>query len=81
MELNPNHPVVAETRDHWHKIVAIMMSTYGLSEFEVTIDAVARLGDGTQGVVMDCRNDKMVVRLVTMEEGERLAREAGGLAM
>jgi hypothetical protein len=58
-----------------------MMSTYGLSEFEVTIDAVARLGDGTQSVVMDCRNDKMVVRLVTMEEGERLAREAGGLAM
>jgi hypothetical protein len=30
---------------------------------------------------MDCRNNKMVVRLVTMEEGERLAREAGGLAM
>ena len=37
------------------------------------------LGDNERAVVADCRGGRFVVRLVTMEEGEKLAREEGGL--
>lgn len=79
MEINPNHPVTQQVHDHWHKVAAILMMRLGVDSYEVTEEDVLALGDNRRGVVADCRGGRFVVRLVTMEEGERMAREAGGL--
>lgn len=78
-ELNPNHPVTRQVHDHWHKVAAILMMRLGVDSYEITEEDVQRLGDNQRGVVADLRGGRFVVRLVTMEEGERMAREAGGL--
>lgn len=78
-ELNPNHPVVIEAREHWHKFCAILMQKMGQTEVEITLDDVMKFGDNENAIVLDQRGGRCVLRLVSMEEGERLAREAGGL--
>lgn len=78
-ELNPNHPVVVETRDQWHKLAAILMQKMGRVEVEIFPRDVENLGNNQKGIVIDCRGGKFVLRLVPMQEGERLAREEGGL--
>lgn len=79
MELNPNHPATREVHDHWHKVVGILMMKLGKTELEITDSDISALGDNERAVVADCRGGKFVVRLVTMKEGAKLAREAGGL--
>jgi hypothetical protein len=78
-ELNPNHPVTQEVHDHWHKVCGVLMQKFGQTAVEITSDDVAALGDNEMCVVADCRGGKFIVRLMTMEEGERLARQEGGL--
>jgi hypothetical protein len=78
-ELNPNHPVTREVHDHWHKVCGILMMKLGKDAVEITESDVTALGDNERAVVADCRGGRFVVRLVTMEEGEKLAREEGGL--
>ena len=79
MELNPNHPAVMQAHEHWHKLCAILMFGQGLTEFEITVDLIERLGDNEKAIIIDNRGGRCVLRLVTMEEGERMAREEGGL--
>ncbi len=79
MELNPNHPVTQEVHDHWHKICAILMMRFGVDAVEITEADVAALGHNEKAVCADTRGGRFVVKLVSMEEGERLARKAGGL--
>lgn len=79
MEINPNHPVLREAHDHWHKFCAILMSKFGATEVEITIDDVMQLGDNEHAIVLDTRGGRCVLRMVTMEEGERLARKEGGM--
>jgi hypothetical protein len=78
-EINPNHPVTVETRDHWHKIVAVLMLKLGLKEIEITTQDVARLGNDEYAVVADLRGGRYVVRLIPMAEALDMAQEAGGL--
>jgi hypothetical protein len=80
-ELNPNHPVTRTMHDEWHKIVAVLMHQLGMTAAEITeahLEAFARDYPGG-AVVADCRNGRFMVRLVSAEEGERLARKEGGL--
>lgn len=79
MELNPNHPVLNEARDHWHKFCAILMNKLGKTEVEITVDDVAKLGDSQNAIALDMRGGRCVLRMVSMEEGERMARKEGGL--
>lgn len=79
MELNPNHPVTRKVHDHWHKIAGVLMVKLGKDAVEITSEDVDALGDNDKAVIADCRGGKFIVRLVTMEEGKRMAREAGGL--
>lgn len=79
MELNPNHLVTRAAHDQWHKFAAILMLKLGKTAVEVTIEDVERLGDSEQCIVLDGRGGKCVLRLMTMAEGEKLAREEGGL--
>lgn len=79
MELNPNHPVVQEARDQWFKYCAILMAKMGKTDVEITVDDVMTLGDNQSTIVLDNRGGRCVLRLVSMAEGERLARNEGGL--
>lgn len=79
MELNPNHPVTREVHDHWHKIVGILLLKMGKDSVEITEADVIALGDNQMSVAFDTRGGKCFVRLLSMEEGERLARREGGL--
>lgn len=78
-ELNPNHPVTREVHDHWHKIVGILMRHIGITEFDVTAESILDLDKSNMCIVADCRGGRFVVRIMTMAEGEKLARKEGGL--
>jgi len=78
-ELNPNHPVTQQARDQWHKFAAILMHKFGKTAVEITIEDIENLSDGESCIVVDERGGKCVLRLMTMAEGEKLAREEGGL--
>lgn len=75
MELNPNHPVTQQTHDQWHKFVAIMLNKYG--DVTITIKDVQAMPDDAAVTVQELE-DGIHLRLVSMAEGERLAREHGG---
>lgn len=80
MELNPNNPITQQMHDHWHKVVALLMVDFGITEFEITeemLKGFEHLGGGA--VVADARGGRFVVRLVDWAEAERLARKEGGL--
>lgn len=81
-EMNPNHPVVIEMREQWHKLCAIMLHRFGRSDAEITAEDIQRFTDdlGPEGaIVCDTRGGRLVLRLVNGEQAKRLAREAGGL--
>lgn len=77
-EVNPNHPVTKEVRDMWYKIAAILMIKFNKTEVEILPADVAKLGDNTSAIVADTRGGKFIIRFMSMEEGEKLAREQGG---
>jgi hypothetical protein len=85
-ELNPNHPVTQKAHDHWHKIVAIILHKFSdilpneIQIFPRDIEALERAFSGDMpAVVLEDRDGALRVRLVTMRDGEKLARKAGGL--
>lgn len=75
MELNPNHPATQQLSDHWHKIVALLLHRYG--DVVITLDEVRTLPQDA-GVTFQELDDGLHVRLVSREEGERLATLHGG---
>lgn len=79
MELNPNNPTTTAVRDQWHKLCAILIFKGNVREVEITPSDVARLEKEKLSIVADCRGGNFVLRLVDEKEGERLAREEGGL--
>ncbi len=82
MSGNPNHPVVRQLDTEWHKLVAVLVHHLGLTEFEITAEMISEFANKREGhaVVADARGGRFVLRLVSAEEGERLARQEGGLA-
>ena len=65
--------------DNWHKIVGVMMLKFGVTDVEILPEDVMLLGDNDKCVVADCRGDRFVIRVMSMAEGERIARNEGGL--
>jgi hypothetical protein len=76
--LNPNHPVSMMFTDQWHKVAALMMHKQGVKEIKITEMDLHTFPPGLCITVGEI-NGEIVLRLVTPEEGARLAREAGGL--
>jgi hypothetical protein len=60
------------------KILGILMHTQGMTEFEVTPVHIASFGNN-KAVVLDARDNRLVVRLMGYEEGQALAKAEGGL--
>lgn len=77
MELNPNHPVTSKMHNHWHKIVAILVNRIPKGKTTIAADEVAAL-DG-KAIVMKETASGIELVIVSMEEGERLARKEGWL--
>jgi hypothetical protein len=77
---NPNHPVVLQAEGQWHKFAAILLMKMGLDAIEITTADVHALADSDRAdIVLDMRHGRCVLRLVTDDEGNRLARKEGGL--
>lgn len=76
-ELNPNHPVVNNIRDQWYKLAAILVNRTPGGKTVITLDEVQRMA----GKAITIKETKFGIELaiVSMEEGERLARQEGGL--
>lgn len=84
MELNPNHKVVIQARDQWHKIAALIMVKLGLNELQITPDDVKKIGAGNVNIVLDARGESrtgiLTVRIVDDKTADALARKEGGRA-
>jgi hypothetical protein len=79
-ELNPNHPVTVEIREQWHKLLAVLMHKFGLTEVEITVDDLLTLEkSGLMNITAHPKGDVITLRLVSDAEAARLAREEGGL--
>lgn len=75
-EFNPDHPVTRELHNLWYKMAAAIMLKAGWTEVVLTIDDLQRI-DG-KAILAKPSHDTITIRLVTMEEGERIAKEEGG---
>lgn len=78
-ELNPNHPVLGTVRDHWHKIAAFIMWKLKQKRIEFSLDDIDAMGKEDLVIVLHDHRDSIEVKLLPREEGERLAREHGGM--
>ena len=79
-EINPNHPVTRTVHDHWHKVAAMLL--FKLSRHEkvvITPEDIEQANREDINIVIKDADNKITVYLVNKEEGERLARQAGGL--
>jgi hypothetical protein len=82
IEHNPNHPVTRAVHDHWHKIVAILLSRPPYNgRTVITEEEIERWGKQYEGwsVVIKDSDQKLTLFRVDEKEGKRLAREEGGL--
>lgn len=84
MELNPNHKVVRQARQEWHKIAALIMVKLGLTELQLTLDDVNKVAAGNVNIVLDARGESetgiLTVRIVDDKTAAELARTEGGRA-
>jgi len=79
-ELNPNHGVVAELREQWYKMCAIIMFKQGLTRVVITNDDIERfVNSGYANIVAHPHGNVITITLVTDKEAARLARKEGGL--
>lgn len=85
-ELNPNNRVTQAAHGQWHAICALLMAKFGTDVVEITqadVEAFAARGPMAvflhDGVNPPGAPGLMRLHLVTMAEGEALARKAGGL--
>lgn len=78
MELNPNHPMTRAISNHWDKIAVVLMKKFGQGHVVIGKADLELLTPDTAVTVQELP-DGIHLRIVDMETGRRLAREAGGL--
>ena len=78
MELNPNHPTTMALHDSWHVIVAALMVKFGIDHVVITMDDLKKMNHGI-GITVRELEDGIHLQLVSLEEGQALAKAAGGL--
>jgi len=76
---NPDHPVVKEMEQQWHKICAIIMFKLRQHEIEIDLEELEALANGPfTNIVVDTRGGtKLRLRLVNRENAERMIAEDG----
>lgn len=83
MKLNPNHPITQELDDEFmHKLAAVLVMKAG-GNVEITGDDLRELVTMFPGdmptLVTHMHPMSIELKLVSMTEGQRMAREHGGL--
>lgn len=78
-ELNPNHPVLGAVRDHWHKVAAFIMWKLKAEKVIITMKDIEEMSALDQVIVLHDHSDCIEIKLLDREDGERLAREHGGM--
>lgn len=79
MELNPNHPVTSTLHNEWHKLLVLVMLKFERSAVTLTLDEIRRFAEGPElAIVAHDKHNRIELRIVTLEEAERLARLEGG---
>lgn len=82
MELNPNHKVVRQAHDNWHKIAALIMLKLNLTELQITPDDLKKIAAGNVNIVLDARGERktgcLTVRIIDDKTADELARQEGG---
>ena len=79
MELNPNHPVTSTLHDHWHTVALMIMRKFGVDEIVIKDYDVQSIESNSLAITVRELPDGLHVKIVSMEEGLRLARKEGGL--
>jgi hypothetical protein len=77
MELNPNHPTTSTIHDHWHKLAAILVNRTKEKATTITLDEISRVAGMAITIKETCAG--LELRIVSMDEGQKLARQEGGL--
>ena len=78
-EFNPNHPVVKAAHDNWHKIAAFIMWKLRVKVLSFSIADIDAMAKEDMVIVLHDHNDSLEVKLMPRLEGEKLAREHGGM--
>lgn len=80
MERNPNHPVTRAVREEWHKVAALLMFKFGVTDVTITLADIENWTKfDRMNIVLHEHRDSLEVRLVTDAEATQLAAKAGGL--
>lgn len=74
--LNPNHPVTRQVAEHWHKLCALAVHRAG-GHIVITSDDIHEITG--MAIQVQELHDGLHLRLISMQEAERLAREQGGM--
>lgn len=81
---NPNHPVTKAVNNQWHKIAALIMLKFGVTELEITVEDVDRLAKGGMNIVFDARGTDyerpVTLRIVDDKTAAELLKQEGGSA-
>lgn len=83
VEINPGHPVTDGLREHWFKLLAVVLhkyrrelplpvsiSTHDLADFEAAWEGMGVL-------VAEEKDDRILLRIVDEKEAHMLARKEG----
>jgi hypothetical protein len=79
MELNPNHPTTSTMHDHWHKIALLLVARLPGKQTVITLQEIEAVGDGQQAITIKDVGIGLELRVVSMDEGRKLAKQEGGL--
>jgi len=66
-------------REQWHKICALLMQKLGTDNLEITEADIDKLHKRNIAIVMHEKDQRLFIRVVSQAEGDRLAREEGGM--
>jgi hypothetical protein len=83
MKLNPNNEVTQAMDEQWQKIAGLIMHKLGKNVINISMDDLTEMSqayDGYPVIVVIESPEFITVKLVTYKEGQKLAKQHGGLA-
>lgn len=79
-ELNPDHPMSAEMRDRWHKLVALVMLKFDAKHVIITMADLEDFPTDNY-ILVNEDHDGLHLRLVDKDVAEFMARKHDGGVM
>jgi hypothetical protein len=74
-EINPDHPVLGKMRDHYHKLLAVVIHKYKLGEVVITSQDLINLEmsfpTGMPCILVHDKKDGIYLSIITEEEARK----------